>query len=91
MARLFTIVFPFGGKEYRADITVDDSSEPYSIAVNVSDKSLHHLLPGGKAVFNVDAHLLPLAKEASNAEILKHQILTAFNAHESEMPPVNMW
>lgn len=47
MARTFTTLFPHNGKTYTAVISRIDGA----VNIYVPDESLHHLLPGGKAVY----------------------------------------
>lgn len=91
MARLLTLTFLFEKKEYSAQVTVNEATDTNTISIYLPDRSLHHIIPKGKVILEVKEQQIQPSHKASPAENLKHNILNAYNEHESMNPPVNMW
>lgn len=90
MVRLFTLTFPFEQNQYDAQVTVDDASDTNTISVYLPDRNLHHIIPEGKTILNVEEQVKP-SKDALPVEHLKYNIINAFKEHGNQSPPVNMW
>jgi hypothetical protein len=91
MARLFMVSFQFKQKQYDAEIMVDDASESNIISINLPDRKLHQIIPGGKAILKTDENIRKLPENAPPVEYLKQAILHAFKKHESMNPPISIW
>jgi hypothetical protein len=88
MARIFTTTINYNQTSYPALITITGTGSHKKVSVKLTDESVQHLLPAGKAELDYEKCIQTDENTVKNSGSILECIALAVKEHEITRPPV---